>query len=275
MMITLGLALSGADYKRVLASPRALIVGLGLQLLALPLLGFVIAFALPLEPVTAVSIILLSTAPGGATSNVIVHVADGDRALSVTLTALSSTVSWLTVPLVMAWAVQAFDVGAGDVTFPFVRTMLEVAAITAMPLAVGMIARWRRPGFAVRTQRAGKVFSGVVLIAIVGALLIENLELVVEEGPALAPALILLNAAALGVGYGLATWAGLGRVQAGTLAIETGIQNAALAITVALVSLDSPRMSVIPALYGLWMLMSGFAVALALFRRSSVRSTPG
>ncbi len=275
MMVTLGLTLSWSDFKRTLMFPRAVIVGLCLQLLALPLLGFAIAFALPLDPVIAVSVILLAAAPGGATSNVIVHVADGDRALSVTLTALSNTVSWLTIPLLMSWAVEAFDTGAGDVRVPFVRTMLEVATITVVPLAVGMGVRWRRPNFATRTQRAGKVFSGAVLVIIVGALFIENWELVLDRGPEFAVALILLNGVALVGGYGLATWTGLPRVQAGTLAIETGIQNAALAIAVALVSLDSPPMSVIPALYGLWMLISGFTLAFVLFRKERSAATVG
>lgn len=267
MMVTLGLAVDWADFKRVLLAPRAVAVGLGLQLLALPAVAFAIAFALPLDPVVAVSIILLASAPGGATSNVIVHVADGDRALSVTLTALSGSVSWLTVPLLLSWAVDTFEIGGGAVSVPFVRTMLEVAAITLVPLAVGMLMRWRRPGLADRTQRAGKVFSGVVLFAIVSALLVENWELVVDQGPEFAPALILLNATALSVGFWVGSWAGLPRLQAGTVAVEVGIQNAALAITVALVSLDSPPMSVIPALYGLWMLISGFTFALVLFHK--------
>ncbi len=275
MMVTLGLTLGWADFRRVLQAPRAVAVGLGLQLLALPAVAFAIAFALPLDPVVAVSVILLASAPGGATSNVIVHVADGDRALSVTLTALSGSVSWLTVPLLLSWAVDTFEIGGGAVSVPFVRTMLEVAAITLVPLTLGMLMRWRRPGLADRTQSAGKVFSGVVLVAIVGALLVENWELVVDQGPEFAPALILLNATALSVGFWVGTWVGLPRVQAGTVAVEVGIQNVALAIAVALVSLDSPPMSVVPALYGLWMLISGFTFALVLFRTKRDAVTAG
>lgn len=266
MMVTLGLTLSWADFKRLVTSPRAVVVGLCLQLLALPLLGFLLAFALPLDPVIAVSVVLLAVMPGGATSNVIVYVTGGDRALSVTLTALSSSVTWLTVPLVMSWALGAFDVGAGDVDLPFFRTMFEVAAITVVPVGVGMAVRWRRPTFAAESQAAGKILSAAVLAIIVGALLVENWDLVVEDGPQYLPALVLFNGVALAGGYAIATWAGLARMQAGTVAIEAGIQNVALAITVALVSLDVAEISVIPALYGLWMLIAGFGAAVVLFR---------
>ncbi|MBL8091518.1 MAG: hypothetical protein JNJ43_14375, partial [Anaerolineales bacterium] len=90
IMVALGMTLTIADFRRVLAQPKQVSIGLLCQLVLLPVLGFIVAGIFALPAVYAISIILLAAAPGGATSNLIVHAADGDRALSVTLTAISN-----------------------------------------------------------------------------------------------------------------------------------------------------------------------------------------
>ena len=101
---------------------------------------------------------------------------------------------------------------------------------------------------------------------IVVALVIENWQLIVQDGPRFAPAFIALNVSALAVGYFVAKLAGINRVQATTISIETGLQNATVSITVALTILNNNEMAIIPGLYALWMLASGFAFALWLSR---------
>lgn len=271
IMVALGLTLTGADFRRLIDTPRPVVVGLLGQLLILPVLGFAIALTFDLEPIIAVSVILLTAAPGGATSNVIVHFAEADRALSVTLTALSSLVTWISIPLLVGFAFTLFDASGSDIEVPILETMGQVAAITILPVLVGMGLRRRWPGFAERTRTVGRIFAALVLAAIVIALVVENWDLVLEEGPRFAPAFVVLNALALAAGYGLAKAFRLDPVQSITVSVETGIQNSTVAITVALVALDSSVMSVVPALYGLWMLITGFTFATVMMRRARPR----
>ncbi len=267
VMTALGLALEPTDFRRLIERPRPVLTGLAAQLVGLPVVGFAMAFAFDFDPVIAISLVLIAAVPGGPTSNLIVHATDGERALSVSLTALSSSVTWITIPVFLALAFDIFGASGDSVDVPFFETMAQVALITLVPVALGMAIRSRRPDLGVRSLKPGRVISTFILVAIIVALAIENIELIVEDGPSWAPALILFNAISLGTGYGVAKLVRLGRRSATTIAIETGIQNAVLAITIALVSLDSSPMSVIPALYGLWMLISGFGFAFLMLGR--------
>jgi bile acid:Na+ symporter, BASS family len=222
IMVTLGMTLAIADFKRVAAQPKQVLIGLLCQLVLLPVLGFVIAGAFSLPPVYAISIILLAAAPGGATSNLIVHAADGDRALSVTLTAISNMLAWFTIPLLLGIAYTTYGGGALDIDFPVASTMIQVAALTVVPVLIGMGIRNWKPDFAENSKRWSKIFAGGFLFLVILALVIQNWDVIVNDGPRFAPAFITLNIAALAVGFIVARLAGINAVQTGTIAIEDG-----------------------------------------------------
>lgn len=261
IMVTLGMTLTLADFKRVAAQPKQVLIGLLCQLVLLPLLGFAIAGAFSLAPVYAISIVLLAAAPGGATSNLIVHAADGDRALSVTLTAISNMLAWFTIPFLLGIAYTTYGSGALSIDFPVVSTMVQVAALTVVPVLIGMGIRSWKPDFAENSKRWSKIFAAGFLFLVILALIIQNWDVIVNDGPRFAPAFITLNIAALVIGFVVARLAGINTVQTGTIAIETGIQNSTLAITVALTILNNNEMAVIPGLYAIWMYVTGFALA--------------
>lgn len=266
IMVTLGMTLTLADFKRVLTQPKQVAVGLLCQLVLLPALGFAVAGSFNLAPVYAISIVLLAASPGGATSNLIVHAADGDRALSITLTAISNMLAWLTIPFLLGIAYPMFGSGTLDITFPVADTMVQVAALTVIPVLIGMgIRRWKTD-FAENSKRFSRIFATVFLFLVILALVIQNWDVIVNDGPRFAPAFILLNIAALAVGYLAARLAGIDRVQTATIAIETGIQNSTVAITVALTILNNNEMAVVPGLYAIWMYVTGFALAFWLAR---------
>jgi bile acid:Na+ symporter, BASS family len=266
IMVTLGMTLTLADFKRVLTQPKQVTVGLLCQLVLLPILGFTVASTFDLAPVYAISIVLLAASPGGATSNLIVHAADGDRALSITLTAISNMLAWLTIPFLLGIAYPMFGSGTLDITFPVADTMIQVAALTVVPVLIGMgIRRWKTE-FAENSKRFSRIFATVFLFLVILALVIQNWDVIVNDGPRFAPAFILLNVAALAVGYFAARLAGIDRVQTATIAIETGIQNSTVAITVALTILNNNEMAVVPGLYAIWMYVTGFALAYWLAR---------
>lgn len=268
IMASLGTALTTDDFRRVAAAPLQVGVGLVCQLVLLPVLGFAVASVFSLEPIFAVSIVLLAASPGGTTSNLIVHVADAERALSVTMTALSSVVVFLSMPFLLSLGFRTFGDQDVSIDFPVGEVMLQVAALTIVPVTIGMLVRRRNPEFAARIEEPSKIASGAFLGLVIVALTIQEWDLVVDEGIRFAPAFIVLNLLALGVGYGVATLARFDRAQSFTVAVETGLQNSTLAITVAISVLDINDLAIIPALYGVWMLVTGFGLAM-WFRRSS------
>lgn len=261
MMVTMGMTLSVADFKRLLTDPRAVGLGLVNQLILLPLAGFIVASILPLEAVFAISLMMIAACPGGPMSNLIVHVAEADRALSVTLTAISNSVAFISVPLIVNFAIRYFSDGSDTIALPVLQTMLQIAFLTVVPVIIGMFIRSRNPDFAERTKPLFKRLASGVIFIVVLALVIQNLEMIISNGPVFGPALIVLNALTMGIGYGTARLLKLNVPQSNAIMVETGVQNATLAIVIALTLLNNTEMSIIPALYGLWMLITGFAVA--------------
>ncbi len=272
IMVALGMTLTLADFKRVATQPRQVAIGLLCQLVLLPLLGFAVAAIFALPPVYAISIILLAASPGGATSNLIVHAADGDRALSVTLTAISNMLAWLSIPFLLGIAYPLYGSGALDINFPVANTMIQVAALTVVPVIIGMGIRAWKTDFAEKSKRFSRIFATALLFLVILALVIQNWDAIVRDGPRFAPAFILLNLAALAIGFHVSKLAGINRVQSATIAIEMGLQNSTVAITVALTILGNGEMAVIPGLYAIWMLITGFGFAFWVARRFPVET---
>ncbi|WKZ34609.1 MAG: bile acid:sodium symporter family protein [Anaerolineales bacterium] len=275
IMVTLGMTLTFADFKRVLTQPKQVTVGLLCQLILLPLLGFAVAGIFALPAVYAISIVLLAASPGGATSNLIVHAADGDRALSITLTAISNMLAWLTIPLLLGIAYPMFGGGTLDIVFPVADTMIQVAALTVVPVLIGMGIRSWKTEFSENSKRFTRIFATVFLFLVILALIIQNWDVIVNDGPRFAPAFIVLNLAALAVGFLAARLAGINRVQTATIAIETGIQNSTVAITVAMTILNNNEMAVVPGLYAIWMYVTGFALAFWMTRNAPAGNVEG
>ncbi|MEM9777645.1 MAG: bile acid:sodium symporter family protein [Chloroflexota bacterium] len=269
IMIAMGMSLTITDFRRVLSQPKAVGVGLLCQLILLPIIGIAVALIFPLEAVFAISIVLLAASPGGTTSNLVSHAAELDRALSVTLTAISNLLSWLSIPLLLTVAFRLFSDDAQAIDFPIGEVMIQVAALTFVPVLIGMGIRAWRPQFAERTKNASKIFSGVFLLLVILALVVQNWDTILIEGPRFALAFVVLNIVALAVGYAVAKLFGLGQTQSTTIGIETGLQNSTLSITIALSILASNDMAIIPGLYGIWMLATGFAFAF-YFNRGAV-----
>lgn len=269
IMIAMGMTLTADDLRRVATQRKAVAVGLVCQLLVLPAIGFATAWVFGLATVFAVSMVLLASSPGGSTSNLIVHVSDADRALSLTLTALSNIVVFVSMPLYLGLAQNAFGSLGGDTAVPVGDLVLQIAALTVIPIAIGMVVRAKRPDVADRFEEPGKLASSVVLGVIIVGLVIQNWQTIVDEVPEFGPAFVTMNLVALAAGWGIATAIGLRPREATTIGIETGIQNSTIAIAVALSVFDSDDLALVPGLYGLWMLLTGFGFAFAMRARNA------
>lgn len=267
IMVTLGMTLSIADFRRIVTQPKPVLVGLFCQMVLLPVLGFAVAGIFALPAIYAISLILLAVSPDGATSNLIIHAGDGDRALGITLTAITNMLAWLTIPLGLGIAYSMYGSGALDIDFPVADTMLQVAVITLIPTLIGMGIRVWKPDFAENSKRWSKIFATAFLLLVILALVVQNWDVIVRDGPRFAPAFIVLNVASLIVGYFVSKFAGINHLQAMTIAIETGLQNSTVSITVAITLLHNNDMAVIPGLYAIWMYVTGFALAFWMARQ--------
>ncbi|HJX81842.1 MAG TPA: hypothetical protein VJ248_07410, partial [Candidatus Udaeobacter sp.] len=133
----------------------------------------------------------------------------------------------------------------------------------------GMGIRSWKPEFAENSKRWSKIFATAFLFLVILALVVQNWEVIVRDGPRFAPAFIVLNIASLIVGYYVSKFAGINHVQALTIAIETGLQNSTISITVAITLLNNNDMAIIPGLYAIWMYVTGFALAFLMARRTA------
>jgi BASS family bile acid:Na+ symporter len=268
IMVTLGMTLTVADFRRIFTQPKPVLVGLFCQMILLPLLGFAVAGIFALPAIYAISLILLAVSPDGATSNLIIHAGDGDRALGITLTAITNMLAFVTIPIGLGFAYSLYGSGALDIDFPVVDTMIQVAVITLIPTLIGMGIRQWKPDFAENSKRWSKIFATVFLFLVIAALIAQNWDVIVRDGPRFAPAFIVLNVASLIIGYYVSKFAGVDHIQSMTIAIETGLQNSTVSITVAITLLNNNDMAVIPGLYAIWMYVTGFGLAYWMTRRT-------
>jgi BASS family bile acid:Na+ symporter len=250
--LAMGLGLQLADFRRVLESPRATVVGALSQLVFLPAVGFGVAWVFDLSPELSVGLVLLTAAPGGPSSNLYTHLARGDVALSVTLTAISGVVTIASIPLVMALALDVFLGTSHTITLPVGDTILQIALVVALPLALGMWLRARTPNFAARLERALLWVSVLLLLILIAGAVARESGRIGDSIRTLAPPVAAVAAGGMLLGFVASRASRLGRPQAVTIAIEVGMQNAALAIGLALGPLDNPAMAMPAVVYGLF-----------------------
>jgi len=268
IMLGMGLSLTIQDFKRVTAFPKAVFVGLLAQIVLLPLLAFALMSVWEIKSEFAVGIILLAAVPGGPTSNLLAYLGKCDAALSITLTAISSLITIVTIPFLVNFAMETY-LGEGKyVALPVIKTMLQILVITIIPVSLGMFLNKKFPITAVRFQRPVKIASAFfITIIILGAVLKDRENLIPYLLQTGAPALVL-NVLAMLLGFGVAKIARLGFKQASTIAMEAGVQNGTLAIAIATSAtlLNNPTIAVVPALYSLIMFVTG-GLAAYIFAR--------
>lgn len=263
VLFGMGLSLTTADFKRVLLAPLSSAVGIGCQLLLLPVTALILIAALGLRGETAVGLMLLAACPGGPTSNIITHLSKGDTALSVTLTAVSSLVAVFTIPWVVGLSMDHFLGSSAVIQLPFWKTLAQLAIVTIFPVAAGMALRAFRPQFAARMARPANVVSLVFLALVIGLAVAREKDLVGQFRIA-GPAAISLNILTMVLGFLVAGLFRLPRAQRITISVEAGIQNGTLALAIALGLLNSANIAMPAVVYSLFMFVSG-AFMIAFF----------
>ncbi|HEX5956578.1 MAG TPA: bile acid:sodium symporter family protein [Solirubrobacterales bacterium] len=267
IMTVLGLALTPADFRRVVVFPRGVAIGLSNLIVISPLLAFAVAEAFALDPALAVGLVILGAAPGGTMANMLTHLARGDTALSITLTAISSVAAVITVPLYLELATNHFGAGGFDDDVGMGGVVARVLLITVIPLSLGMYIRSRSPErVAAIEPRAKAVALGLFLLVVIGAVISEY-ERVFENLDDVAAAAVTLNVAAMALAFAISRVARLDDRQSTAIAIELGIHNATLAIAVA--ATISTVLTIPAAVYSAFMFITAGLFARAMYKRNT------
>jgi len=265
IMFGLGLSLTLGDFARVAKHPRAVIIALACQLLLLPALCFGLVLLFHLPPVLAVGMMLLAASPGGTTANLYSHLFRGDIALNISLTAINSVISVVTLPLIVNFSLAYFYPSAGQLGIDVLEA-LKVFAIVLVPVALGMLVRRARPAFADRMDKPVRITSIVILVIVIAGAVASNLKPLMENIGALAGITVLFCVLSLTIGFLVPRLFRVERAQAVASSFEIGIHNATLAIVIAQSVLDNFEMSLPGAVYGVLMFFIAAAFGLAISR---------
>ena len=231
IMFSLGLGLKGHDFSRVLKFPVAFGVGLANQIVLLPLVALGLAYAFGLKPIFAVGLMILAMCPGGVTSNILTKIAGGNAPLSISLTAITSLLSILTVPLLAAFSVNHF-MGEDAPPVNVTRLGLTMFLITAVPVTIGMAFTAKSPTLVEKIAPVVSRTAVALFVLIIVAALANNWETFSSNLGTLGPVAVLLNIVMLILGLGSAKILKLDHRNATTISIESGVQNGTLAIAV-------------------------------------------
>lgn len=257
IMLGMGLSLTPLDFKRVVLYPKAAAIGFVNQIILLPLVGFLLVWIFGLESLElAVGIMVLAACPGGPTSNLISHISKGDTALSITLTAISSLVAVITIPLIVNFSLAYFLQRGEYIPLPVLNTIIKLTLITLLPVSIGMFIRAKAEKFSHKMEKPVKIVSGILLFLIIFAAINSNRDIFVSSFRDVGPIALSLNFVMLFIGYFSARFFRLNRSQSITISIESGIQNGTLGIMIASTLLHNDVMAISPAIYSLIMFMT-------------------
>jgi BASS family bile acid:Na+ symporter len=257
IMLGMGMTLIITDFTRVIKYPRAILIGLTNQLIFLPIIGFSLAIAFNLNPVMAVGLMILASCPGGPTSNLITQVCKGNIALSVTLTAVASLVSILTIPFILSYALEYFGSNTEvTIELPIIDTILQIMGITVIPISIGMLIRKHKTSFAKRMEKPMRTASTVIFILVFIAVLAANADKLIDGMKEAGLVTLALNIATMGLGYLTARLFKLNFKNTISITIESGIQNGTLALVIATSILNNVEMGIPIGAYAIWMFLT-------------------
>lgn len=268
IMLGLGLSLSLADFRRVVVYPRAVFVGLACQMLILPAICFGIARGFGLPPELAVGLMLLSASPGGATANLFSHLAKGDVALNITLTAVNSVLSLFVLPFIVNLSLEAF-MGAGKAIPLQFDKVIQVFAIVLVPVSIGMLIRAKKRSLASQLDKPVRILSAVFLLLVIASAVAKERANLGDFFRQVGLAALAFNLASMAVGYFVPLLLRVERRQAIAIGMEIGIHNGTLAIAIASAPtlLNNSTMAIPPAIYSLIMFFTAAAFGYVVQKR--------
>ena len=249
IMFSLGLGLSISDFSRIFVKPKEFFVGFISQLIILPLIALILVFIWPLSPEIAIGVMILAAAPGGATSNILTSFARGDVALSISLTAVISILSVITIPLILGISLSLLGTNLASEGISLMDIALKMFLIVTVPVLIGMLLKNILSSF---ENIAKKISTVLFFLVLLGAVLAER-ENVVSYFAQAGFITLVLNILMMLIAYYLSKSLISNISQQRAIIFECGLQNGTLAIVVANVFFDGGAYLIPAATYSLIM----------------------
>jgi len=256
IMLGLGMGLTVKDFSRVILQPKDFLTGLICQLILLPIIAFILIKILNTPTQLALGVMIIAAAPGGVTSNVLTKFAKGDVALSISLTAIISLISIISVPFVVFKSADILEVSYMSKDISMVSISIKMFGVVAFPVIIGMLIRKFAKNFIISKTAIIQKISIILFIIVFAAIWIEEWDKIVSFITRAGTIALLLNLIMMIVGYYVAKFLATGVEQRRCISLECGLQNGTLAVFVSTQIFDEMIYMVPTAAYALIMFMT-------------------
>ena len=267
IMLGLGLGLSVKDFTRILRTPKGFFVGFFSQLVILPIVALAVTLILDLRAPLAVGLMIIAAAPGGVTSNVLTKFANGDVALSISLTAVISLISIISVPFIVINSADFLGIVISK-NISMTGIALKMALVVTVPVIIGMIIRGFAENFVSSKINIINKLTGWLFIVVFAAIWIEEKDNILTYLAEAGLAVLILNVVMMTLAYFIAKKFVSGIAQQKCIALECGLQNGTLAVFVATLMFDDIAYMIPTAAYALIMYITGF-IFIYILRKSN------
>ena len=268
IMLGLGLGLTGRDFLRVINNPKDFVIGFVCQLLLLPIVAYILILILNLPVEIALGIMIIAAAPGGVTTNVMTKFANGDVALSISLTAIISLISIISVPFIVLKSADLLGVTNISADITMTAITLKMALVVTVPVILGMIIRKFADNLISSNLSIVNKITTALFVIVFAAIWIEERENIFNYLKQAGFAVLVLNVVMMILAYYIAKFFATGMKQRKCIAIECGLQNGTLAVFVATQMFNDITYMIPTAAYALIMYLTGF-VLIFILRRSN------
>ena len=269
IMLGLGASLTTNDFTRVVKNPKEFLVGLICQLVILPIVGYLLIIILKTPIELALGVMLIAAAPGGVTSNVLTKFADGDVALSISLTAVTSLISIISVPFVVFLSIDLFDIDYVSKEISMVGISLKMFGVVTVPVIIGMLIRRFADDFIMRNMNIIEKSSIVLFIIVFVAIYIEEWDSIIMFLTTAGTIALTLNVVMMIIGFYVAKIFATGVAQQRCISLECGLQNGTLAVFVGIQLFGQDMSYMVPtAAYALIMMTTSVLFVIFLRNRT-------
>ena len=258
IMLGLGLGLAIKDFKRVLTTPKDFSIGIICQLILLPIVAYVVIMVLRVPTEIALGLMIIASAPGGVTSNVLTKFANGDVALSISLTAVGSLISIISVPFIVFTSADLLNVTEMSKEITMTGIAIKMALVVTVPVIFGMIIRSFADNFISSNLKMINKITGLLFIIVFIAVWVEERENIFSYLVQAGTAVLALNIIMMILAFYIAKFFASGIPQKKCISLECGLQNGTLAVFVATQIFDNVAYVVPTAAYALIMYITGF-----------------
>ena len=269
IMLGLGASLTTNDFTRVVKNPKEFLVGLICQLVVLPIVGYLLIIILKTPIELALGVMLIAAAPGGVTSNVLTKFADGDVALSISLTAVTSLISIISVPFVVFLSIDLFDIDYVSKEISMIGISLKMFGVVTVPVIIGMLIRKFADDLIMRNMKIIEKSSIILFIIVFVAIYIEEWDSIIMFLTTAGTIALVLNVTMMIIGFYVAKIFATGVAQQRCISLECGLQNGTLAVFVGIQLFGQDMSYMVPtAAYALIMMTTSVLFVIFLRNRT-------